>query len=250
VHSPQSFEQQLVKATETQLCATCHRQQVVKTERAVAHMPVREGKMSCSSCHNPHGSIANVKALKVGIPSTKAVRAVTRDAWADVVRTHAGARELHDVPRSARSSNDRMLNVRMPMLCQRCHVATKHPAVGVRQRRHHDEQEQPHVRPIVRELPLEHPRVQPPVGPILHAVAKEPGQCDHCFWEVCAVADARRVDSGGRAGPRTGLCTCFVASRRHDARSDPAPAALAGPLGDDSGSLFGPRWNMFQLSDG
>ena len=28
----------------------------------------------------------------------------------------------------------------------------------------------------------------------------------------------------------------------------PPPAAPAGPLADDSGSLFGPRWNMFQLS--
>ena len=26
------------------------------------------------------------------------------------------------------SSNDRMLVVRMPMLCQRCHIATKHPS--------------------------------------------------------------------------------------------------------------------------
>jgi predicted CXXCH cytochrome family protein len=26
------------------------------------------------------------------------------------------------------SSNDRMLVVRMPMLCQRCHIATRHPA--------------------------------------------------------------------------------------------------------------------------
>jgi DmsE family decaheme c-type cytochrome len=26
------------------------------------------------------------------------------------------------------SSNDRMLVVRMPMLCQRCHVATRHPS--------------------------------------------------------------------------------------------------------------------------
>ena len=57
VHSPKSTERQLVKATQTELCATCHRLQVAKTERAVAHMPVREGKMSCSSCHNPHGSI-------------------------------------------------------------------------------------------------------------------------------------------------------------------------------------------------
>ena len=51
VHSPKSFERQLVKTTETELCATCHRPQVAKTERAVAHMPVREGKMFCSSCH-------------------------------------------------------------------------------------------------------------------------------------------------------------------------------------------------------
>jgi predicted CXXCH cytochrome family protein len=49
VHSPKSPERQLVKRTQTELCATCHRTQVAKTERAVAHMPVREGKMSCSS---------------------------------------------------------------------------------------------------------------------------------------------------------------------------------------------------------
>ena len=41
VHSPKSVEFQLVKSTQTQVCATCHRQQVAKTERAVAHMPVR-----------------------------------------------------------------------------------------------------------------------------------------------------------------------------------------------------------------
>ena len=51
--------------TETATCAACHRVQVTKTERAVAHMPVREGKMECSSCHNPHGS-DNVKMLRVG----------------------------------------------------------------------------------------------------------------------------------------------------------------------------------------
>ena len=58
VHHPVAAERQLVKPTETALCATCHRQQVIKTERAVAHMPVREGKLSCSSCHNPHGGRA------------------------------------------------------------------------------------------------------------------------------------------------------------------------------------------------
>ena len=129
VHGEQSFEHQLVKATETQLCATCHRVQVVKTERAVAHMPVREGKMSCSSCHNPHGSIANVKALRVGNSVNESCTTCHAEMRGPVLFEHAPVREscttCHD-PHG--SSNDRMLNVRMPMLCQRCHVATRHPS--------------------------------------------------------------------------------------------------------------------------
>ncbi len=129
VHNAASFEKQLVKATETQLCATCHRQQVVKTERAVAHMPVREGKMSCSSCHNPHGSIANVKNLKVGNSVNETCTSCHAEMRGPMLFEHTPVREncttCHD-PHG--SSNDRMLNVRMPMLCQRCHVATKHPS--------------------------------------------------------------------------------------------------------------------------
>jgi len=128
-HNAQSFERQLVKATETQLCATCHRLQVVKTERAVAHMPVREGKMSCSSCHNPHGSIANVKGLKVGSSINETCTSCHAEMRGPTLFEHTPVREscttCHD-PHG--SSNDRMLNVRMPMLCQRCHVATRHPS--------------------------------------------------------------------------------------------------------------------------
>jgi DmsE family decaheme c-type cytochrome len=129
VHNPQSFERQLVKGTETELCATCHRLQVVKTERAVAHMPVREGKMSCSSCHNPHGSIANVKALKTGNSINESCTSCHAEMRGPMLFEHTPVREscvtCHD-PHG--SSNDRMLNVRMPMLCQRCHVVTKHPS--------------------------------------------------------------------------------------------------------------------------
>ena len=48
VHSPKSPTHQLVKATQLQLCATCHRTEVAKTERAVAHMPVRTTRMGPS----------------------------------------------------------------------------------------------------------------------------------------------------------------------------------------------------------
>ena len=46
---------QLKADTQTALCQTCHQQQVAKLRRA-SHMPVTEGKMECSSCHNPHGT--------------------------------------------------------------------------------------------------------------------------------------------------------------------------------------------------
>ena len=129
VHSPASAKSQLAKATETATCATCHRLQVTKTERAVAHMPVREGKMSCSSCHNPHGSISNVKNLKTGSSVAELCTSCHTEMRGPMLFEHAPVREncatCHD-PHG--SSNDRMLVVRMPMLCQRCHIASKHPA--------------------------------------------------------------------------------------------------------------------------
>jgi len=129
VHSPKSQAHQLVKATQTQLCATCHRTQVTKTERAVAHMPVREGKMFCTSCHNPHGSVTNVKALKTGSSIAELCTTCHTEMRGPMLWEHAPVREActtcHD-PHG--SSNDRMLVVRMPMLCQRCHVATRHPS--------------------------------------------------------------------------------------------------------------------------
>ena len=129
VHSPKSPEKQLVQPTQTQVCVQCHRLQVAKTERAVAHMPVREGKLSCSSCHNPHGSISNVKALKTGSSVSELCTTCHTEMRGPVLWEHAPVREncatCHD-PHG--SSNDRTLVVRMPFLCQRCHVATKHPS--------------------------------------------------------------------------------------------------------------------------
>jgi DmsE family decaheme c-type cytochrome len=129
VHAPKSIAHQLNKPTEAQVCIACHRLQVAKTERAVAHMPVREGSMACSSCHNPHGSISNVKALKTGSSVSELCETCHAEMRGPMLWEHAPVREscttCHD-PHG--SSNDRMLVVRMPMLCQRCHIATKHPS--------------------------------------------------------------------------------------------------------------------------
>ncbi len=233
VHSPKSFERQLVKTTQTEVCATCHRPQVAKTERAVAHMPVREGKMACSSCHNPHGSIGNVKALKTGSSVAELCVTCHAEMRGPVLWEHAPVRESCTTCHDAHgSSNDRMLAVRMPFLCQRCHVATRHPVEHLRQQCHHHEQEQPDVRAIVHELPPEHPRIQPSVWPVLHAIA--------------VGGSHMRGDTRRRLACWLWLMIPTLAysqTPQDPAVPPPAPTALA----DVEHSLFEPTWRQFQF---
>ena len=119
-------DKQLKAATETGLCANCHRSIVNKTLR-FNHMPVREGKLSCSSCHNPHGA-SNVKLLKEGGSVTEACVSCHAEKRGPVLWEHAPVAEncstCHD-PHG--SNNERMLVAKQPFLCQRCHVTARHP---------------------------------------------------------------------------------------------------------------------------
>lgn len=126
VHSPKSREKQLVAMTELETCVGCHRDKVTKLDRS-GHMPVREGKLQCSSCHNPHGS-QNVRQLRVGTSVNETCTTCHADKRGPFLWEHAPVREncttCHD-PHG--SSNERMLVAKAPMLCQRCHAHTRHP---------------------------------------------------------------------------------------------------------------------------
>jgi DmsE family decaheme c-type cytochrome len=90
-------------------------------------MPVREGKLECLSCHNPHGSAG---------PSLLAEYSVNENCY----RCHAerrgpflwehppvreGCTNCHD-PHG--SIYDRLLLRDTPRLCQECHNIAEHPA--------------------------------------------------------------------------------------------------------------------------
>ena len=53
VHSFKSVDAQLKTTRDTETCYTCHKAERSKSLRT-SHHPVREGKLDCSSCHNPH----------------------------------------------------------------------------------------------------------------------------------------------------------------------------------------------------
>jgi DmsE family decaheme c-type cytochrome len=127
VHSPKSFENQLKEETQTGLCASCHQQQAAKMRRT-SHMPIAEGKMECSSCHNPHGA-TNVKLLKTGNWLNESCVSCHTEKRGPFLHEHAAVRDncssCHD-PHG--SPHPRMLIAKPPMLCQRCHNHSRHPA--------------------------------------------------------------------------------------------------------------------------
>ncbi len=128
VHKPKSATAQLKAVNQQQQCMSCHRDKVAKLDRS-GHMPVREGKMECASCHNPHGS-TNVRLLKAGNTINESCATCHTEKRGPFLFEHAGVSgescaTCHD-PHG--SNNDRMLVAKMPFLCQRCHNHTRHPS--------------------------------------------------------------------------------------------------------------------------
>jgi DmsE family decaheme c-type cytochrome len=128
IHKPRSTTAQLKAINQQQTCMSCHRDKVAKLDRS-GHMPVREGKMECASCHNPHGS-TNVRLLKAGNSVNESCASCHADKRGPWLFEHAGVSgescaTCHD-PHG--SNNDRMLVAKLPFLCQRCHNHTRHPS--------------------------------------------------------------------------------------------------------------------------
>jgi DmsE family decaheme c-type cytochrome len=127
IHAPVSEQKHLKAETQPKLCVNCHRDKVAKLDRS-GHMPVREGKMTCSTCHNPHGS-TNVRLLRKGDSISELCTSCHADKRGPYLWEHAPSRDgcttCHD-PHG--TSNERMLVAKPPILCQRCHVSTRHPS--------------------------------------------------------------------------------------------------------------------------
>ena len=121
-HSPRA---QLAKETEIETCGTCHQQKRAAQMRS-SHMPLREGKMTCTSCHNPHGTVTPALLKENSLNDTcYTCHAEKRGPF---LWTHPPVQEscanCHD-PHG--SNHEKMLKVARPRLCQQCHIETRHP---------------------------------------------------------------------------------------------------------------------------
>jgi DmsE family decaheme c-type cytochrome len=121
VHNFKSVKAQLKTAQDPETCYTCHKSYRAKAMRT-SHHPVREGKMTCSSCHNPHDG-TNPKMVSANSINEKCYQCHT-EKRGPFLYEHAPVREecvsCHD-PHG--SNHERLLVAKQPYLCQRCHFS-------------------------------------------------------------------------------------------------------------------------------
>ena len=112
------------KLTQPEVCFTCHKDQRAQINRPSRH-PIREGKVACSDCHNPHGTVG--PAMMVRDTVTDTCYTCHMEKRGPFVRNHPPVQENCAICHNPHgTTNANMLRQRPPFLCQECHEPTSH----------------------------------------------------------------------------------------------------------------------------
>jgi DmsE family decaheme c-type cytochrome len=85
-------------------------------------MPIREGKLTCSNCHNPHGSVYGTESLIREASINDNCYKCHADKRGPLLHEHAPVRENCLNCHEAHGSNhEYLLKVQRPRLCAECH---------------------------------------------------------------------------------------------------------------------------------
>ena len=117
IHASQ--DKSLERTTEAEVCNQCHKDVRAQTFRPSTH-PIRDGKVICSDCHAPHGSVTRAALNKTGINETCfTCHAEKRGPF---LWEHYPVTEDCTLCHMAHGSvHENLLNRQAPQLCQQCH---------------------------------------------------------------------------------------------------------------------------------
>ena len=117
----------LSRQTEAEACYACHANVKADFLKPSAH-PVRQGQVTCTDCHKPHGSSSEGLLIRSNLNET--CFECHAEKRGPMVWEHAPVVEdcsnCHDPHGAVHPS---MLTRRPPMLCQSCHTPAGHPSV-------------------------------------------------------------------------------------------------------------------------
>lgn len=114
-----------VKETQAETCSQCHKQIKAAIQKQ-SHHPIKEGKINCSDCHNPHGTVTE-KLLTANSVNEKCYECHT-EKRGPFLWEHPPATEnclTCHTPHGA--SQNKLLVSKPPYLCQSCHSNSRHP---------------------------------------------------------------------------------------------------------------------------
>jgi len=113
---------------EAETCYQCHKIQRAQMQYS-SHMPIREGKLTCSNCHNPHGSITDKLIREASVnDNCYKCHAEKRGPY---LWEHAPVRESCLNCHTPHGSNyEYLLQVARPRLCNECHSTVHSPTAG------------------------------------------------------------------------------------------------------------------------
>lgn len=125
VHSFESESAQLASTTAMEQCFSCHKDVRAETWKNSRH-PIREGKVACNDCHNPHGTGTDKMIAAVSInDQCYSCHAEKRGPF---IWEHPPVRELCTSCHTPHGSNHlKLQKTSVPYLCQQCHSNTRHP---------------------------------------------------------------------------------------------------------------------------
>jgi DmsE family decaheme c-type cytochrome len=130
--APIQAESKLLRfASEADTCLSCHsdvRKSMFQRSTHLFRNEDREQRMSCSTCHEPHGSIGDKMMRTATINETcYTCHAEMRGPF---LYDHAPVREnCANCHKPHGSNNVSLLKQRAPMLCQQCHIQGRHQTV-------------------------------------------------------------------------------------------------------------------------
>ena len=125
VHTFKSDASQLKAETAMDQCFTCHKDIRADTWKN-SHHPIREGKIACFDCHEPHGS-QTPKLIKA-VSINEQCYSCHTEKRGPFLWEHAPVREACTTCHTPHGSNHlKLQKTSVPYLCQQCHSNTRHP---------------------------------------------------------------------------------------------------------------------------
>jgi DmsE family decaheme c-type cytochrome len=123
-----SLKRNVKTAWEPETCFQCHKDRRAQLYRS-SHMPMREGKMVCSDCHNPHGSFTEALLRENSVnDNCYKCHAEKRGPF---LHEHLPVREnCTNCHMPHGSVNQKLLKTSIPRLCSGCHTFDHGPGIA------------------------------------------------------------------------------------------------------------------------